>query len=165
MTRARKEALELDTLADFSLWLLKTDWSNSVWLLLINQSPEPTSCIHDFSTHLCFFFSIINPIHMEVMRLTSRVCRCIYLECNLLLARSWSTPLAIQALLICRPRRSRLPAVRTTRSSSPHGGSYPFRTLRSRSACPSLSPRLFVSFQTKVSPFPLLLYHHSNGSF
>lgn len=86
-----------------------------------------------------------------------------YLECNLLLPRSWSTPLAIEALLICRPPSSLLPAVRATRSGSPHGGSCPFRSLRSRSACPSLPPRLFF-FPTTVSPSPLLLYPHSNGS-
>lgn len=163
MTRAWKEALELDTLADFGLQLLKTDWSSSAWLLVINQSTELTSYIPNLSTHLCLF--MINPIHIEVIRLTPHVCRCPYLECNLLLARSWSAPLAIEALLICRPPRSLLPTVRTTRSSSPNGGSYPFRTLRSCSACPSLPPRLFFSFPTKVSPSPLLLYHHSNGSF
>lgn len=80
-----------------------------------------------------------------------------YLECNLLLPRSWSTPLAIEALLICRPPSSLLPAVRATRSGSPRGGSCPFRSLRSRSACPSLPPRLFFSFPTTVSPSPLLL--------
>lgn len=153
MTRARKEALELDTLAEFGLQLLKTDWSSSAWLLVINQSIELTSYILNFSTHLCLF--IINPIHMEVMRLTPHVCRCPYLECNLLLARSWSAPLAIEALLICRPARSLLPTVRTTRSSSPHGGSYPFRTLRSRSA---FSLSVFSSPSQPKSHPPLFFF-------
>lgn len=41
MTRARKEALELDSLADSGLQLLQTDWSSSSRLLLIN--PKLTS--------------------------------------------------------------------------------------------------------------------------
>lgn len=62
------------TLADFGLQLLKTDWSSSAWLLLINQSTALTSYIHNVSTHLCLF--IMNPIHIEVIRLTPHVCRC-----------------------------------------------------------------------------------------
>lgn len=46
MTRARKEALELDSLADSGLQLLQTDWSSSSRLLLIN--PKLTSYIYAF---------------------------------------------------------------------------------------------------------------------
>lgn len=155
MTRARKEALELDSLADSGLQLLQTDWSSSSRLLLIN--PKLTSYIYAFLhclLHIPWRLPEADPAWPPMP----------YLECNLLLPRSWSTPLAIEALLICRPPSSLLPAVRATRSGSPHGGSCPFGSLRSRSACPSLPPRLFFSFPTTVSPSPLLLYPHSNGS-
>lgn len=138
-TRARKEALELDSLADSGLQFLETG----------QVLPGSSSLSwHPTCTHL----SITHPT--EVWRLTPQDGRCPYLECNLLLARSWSTPLAIEPLLICRPPRSLLPAVRATRSGSPRGGSYPFRSLRSRSVCPSVPPRLFFSFPATVSPPP-----------
>lgn len=149
MTRARKEALELDSLADSGLQLLQTDWSSSSQLLLINPKLTYSRIPSVFITHPTQPHGgyQADPAWLPMP----------YLECNLLLPRSWSTPLAIEALLICRPPSSLLPAVRATRSGSPHGGNCPFRSLRSRSACPSLPPRLFFSFPTTVSPSPLLL--------
>lgn len=124
-------------------WLQSwTDWSSSAWLLRINHSPKLTSRVSIFSARWRLF--MINPIHMTVP----------YLECSLLLAGSRSTPLAMEALLTCRPPSSLPPSVKTTRSSSPRGGSHLFRPLRSRPGCPSLPARLFFSFRTSGLALP-----------
>lgn len=185
--RARKEAWiwALAATVAWSSSFLKTSWSSSAYLTPPSVTLSWQPLLLPFLPHFCHFsrslsspFSIYPDSHSR-RRLRGwpppppPVWRCnprgSYLECSLLLARSWSTPLAadwaIEPLLICLPPSLLLPAVWPLHSVISSRGSCPF--LPSWAVpllCHSLPTFRLVLCRCLFISLPSLLIHHSNGS-